>query len=170
MVNDGAPYVLLIEDDPSTRQLVKHILEEELGVAVRETNDGAKALAMLDGAGMPPALLVVDLMLPRMDGETFMMEVRRLLGPDLPIIVMSAMDPIQVRSSAEHVGAQGVVLKPFNVGDLVREVRDALQLNTTALIVDLEAVRRRREAASKSAPEEPEPPRHAPSRRSPRPS
>src|SRR5579864_4291916 len=142
----AVPYVLLIEDDVSTRRLVRDILEAELGVAVVEASEGAQGLKLLAEATRRPGLLLVDLMLPNMDGETFMAEVRRLYGPDLPIVVMSAMDPKLVRLSAEHVGARGVVLKPFNVADMVAEVRDALQLDAAlpapSRIVDLEKARR----------------------------
>jgi CheY-like chemotaxis protein len=147
------PYVLLVEDDTSTRRLVRDILEDEVGVVVVEANDGAKALHTLAEAEHAPGLLLVDLMLPNMDGETFMTEVRRLYGPDLPIIVMSAMDPKLVRSSAEQVGAQRVVLKPFNVADLVANVQDALQLGSMppapGTIVDLEEVRQRKAGTTK---------------------
>ena len=143
-----SPYVLLLEDDAATRQLVKDILEEEVGIAVLKAADGITALRMLADARRSPALLVVDLMLPNMDGETFMAEVRRLYGPDLPVIVMSAMDPTVVRSSAECIGARGVVLKPFTLEDFVAEVTDALQLEgklpSRQAIVDLDDARRLR--------------------------
>lgn len=148
--NAATPYVLLIEDDAATRRLVKDILEVDVGVAVVEASDGEKALRLLTGAGDPPALLVVDLMLPNMDGETFMTEVRRLYGPDLPILVMSAMDPKLVRSSADHVGAQTVVLKPFHVRHFIAQASDALRLDdrpgAAAPIIDLSHARKLRRA------------------------
>ena len=112
----------MLEDDQSTRTLLKDILESEVGVAVAEAGDAEHALELLDDAAELPALLIVDLMLPGLDGETFMQAVRRRFGPDLPIMVLSALRPDQIQASAKRGEAQSYMVKPFDIGELVAEV------------------------------------------------
>lgn len=66
--------------------------------------------------------MLVDLMLPGLDGEAFMQAVRRRFGPDLPIMVLSALRPDQVAAGAERGEAQAYMVKPFEIGTLINEV------------------------------------------------
>ncbi|HLY66541.1 MAG TPA: response regulator, partial [Chloroflexota bacterium] len=112
------PLILIVEDDASTRELVRHMLEHEVGVELVECGNAEDALDWLSATDRMPSLLIVDLMLPGLDGESFMRAVRARYGPELPIMVFSAMESSVVHASAQRAEAQAVVLKPFEMDTL----------------------------------------------------
>ena len=93
---DGGPRpgpVLVVEDDAATRRLLRRLLERE-GYEVVEAEDGRAALGLLaGGATAAPSLIVLDLLLPEMDGFAFAAALRRdALWRDVPIVVLTARD------------------------------------------------------------------------------
>jgi signal transduction histidine kinase/CheY-like chemotaxis protein/HAMP domain-containing protein len=83
--------VLLVEDDAPTRDLTRRQLER-LGVETAEASDGGDALAWL-AANPPPALILLDLLMPRMDGFAFLDEVaRRPELREIPIVILTAVE------------------------------------------------------------------------------
>jgi signal transduction histidine kinase/CheY-like chemotaxis protein len=83
--------VLLVEDDAATRDLTRRQLER-LGVETAEAPDGSEALAWL-AANPPPALILLDLLMPRMDGFVFLDEVaKRPELRDVPIVILTAVE------------------------------------------------------------------------------
>ena len=101
--------VLVIEDNTEVRQSLVALLEAE-GYHVVEAVDGVSALRVLRTAEVPPCLIVLDLMMPRMSGWDFRMEQsndRRFAA--IPVVVVSA-DPLA--SQAERMGAAAVLPKP----------------------------------------------------------
>lgn len=111
----GAP-VLVVEDDPDTRELLQTVLAEA-GVAVAAVASGGAARSWL--GRRRPALLLLDELLPDARGQDVARAARRRYGPALPILVVSA---------ARHpwTGAMANVValpKPFDLGDLLRLVR-----------------------------------------------
>lgn len=111
--------ILLIEDDESIREIVRDALTGE-GFVVREAIHGADALEIL--GGFRPHLIILDLMMPVMDGWTFRAHQRaRGMATHVPLLVLSAS-----RRAAETraaLGAAAVVIKPFDLDDLVITVR-----------------------------------------------
>ncbi len=105
----GPTRILVVEDDPEVRSAIRMVLEAE-SYEVAESGDGADALAKLR-ASPQPSLILLDLMMPGMNGWQFMDEVR--VHPDLrqvPIVVVSAYGSADgVRS----VGATDYLKKPF---------------------------------------------------------
>lgn len=84
--------VLVVEDDHDVRVAVRRTLEDE-GYRVLSVTDGRHALDVLERTGEPPSLILLDLMLPVMDGWEFAARIRsvaRLTG--IPVAVMSAYD------------------------------------------------------------------------------
>jgi CheY-like chemotaxis protein len=82
--------ILVVDDDPALRELLRRLLERE-GYAVQEAENGRAALARLRHA--PPGLIVLDLMMPEMDGFDFVTAVRRdEAWRTIPIIVVTAKD------------------------------------------------------------------------------
>ena len=82
--------VLVVDDDPDSRRLARHQLGK-LGVEVREAGDGAEALAWLSRNRLP-ALILLDLMMPRMDGFAFLEAIQK--RPDwreIPVVILTAM-------------------------------------------------------------------------------
>ncbi len=106
----GPTRILVVEDDPEVRSAIRMVLEAE-AYEVAESGDGADALAKLR-ASPQPSLILLDLMMPGMNGWQFMDEVR--VHPDLrqvPIVVVSAYGSADgVRS----VGATDYLKKPFD--------------------------------------------------------
>jgi CheY-like chemotaxis protein len=87
---DGCPSVLVVEDDPATREMLRRALEKE-GWQVAEAANGHRGLASL-AVGVP-TLILLDLMMPEMDGFEFMLELRK--RPDcksVPVVVITAKD------------------------------------------------------------------------------
>jgi DNA-binding response OmpR family regulator len=115
--------VLIVEDDPAIAEVLQLVLEAE-GYAADRARDGLEALERLDGKR--PDLILLDLMLPRMDGATFAAELeRRGLRGGIPILILSALD--QADRWAAHLRADGYLAKPFEVATLLDQV-DRLML------------------------------------------
>jgi two-component system, response regulator, stage 0 sporulation protein F len=105
--------ILVVDDDPDILQTVVDILADE-GYAVVSASNGAEALDML--ARVSPAVIVLDMRMPVMDGWQFV----QALPPSqraTPIIVMTAAQ--DARQWAREVGAAGYVAKPFDLLELL---------------------------------------------------
>jgi two-component system cell cycle sensor histidine kinase/response regulator CckA len=117
--------LLLVEDDNLMRQLMAEILESQ-GYNVLTASDGENALDREKAHAGPIALVVTDLIMPRLGGSEL---VAKLLGrrPDLPVLYVSAHlnDAVAKRALATG-GRVSLLAKPFDVGTLVRSVREAL--------------------------------------------
>jgi DNA-binding response OmpR family regulator len=114
--------ILIVDDEASIIQLVRLYLERE-GFQVQPVNDGAAALrAAADG----PALMILDVMLPELDG----LEVCRRLraaGNPLPIIMLTARDEDIDKILGLELGADDYMTKPFNPRELVARVKAQLR-------------------------------------------
>jgi DNA-binding response OmpR family regulator len=110
--------VLVVEDDPTLRELLEQVLHRE-GFAPFTARNGAEALLLLR-AGMPAKVIVLDLLMPLMDGWTFR---RRQRGDPrlshIPVIVTSVVD----QSLTANLCADSVFPKPFDVDQLIARVR-----------------------------------------------
>lgn len=108
--------ILVVEDDASIRELVAEILRGE-GYSVTEAADGLDALRACERER--PALVLLDMRMPRLDGWSFALALRhRQL--EVPVIVMSAAR--NARDWAEEIEADGYLAKPFDLDDVVRTV------------------------------------------------
>jgi len=113
-----APLILVVDDDPDILEAVGEILADE-GYRVRRARDGQEALERL--AAEPPALVLLDLMMPVMDGVAFARAMRA--APEhagIPVVVISA-DGHPGR--AREVAADGFLAKPFDIEALLEVVR-----------------------------------------------
>jgi two-component system, chemotaxis family, chemotaxis protein CheY len=111
-------YVLVVDDDPAIRGLVADALRDE-GFAVDLAAHGREALDAM--RARRPATIVLDLMMPVMDGFSFMEACHHeQLCDDVPIVVISAVhDAIQ---RIQEVPVHACLAKPFDLDDLVRTV------------------------------------------------
>lgn len=123
--------ILVIDDEPMVREAVGRVLSSE-GYAVAYAHDGADAIARLSVD--PPDAILLDLMMPGMNGRQFLSALRTELGLDLPVVVMTAVHGLGQR--AISLGATDVVEKPFDVDELLNKVALAVfrarQTGTTA--------------------------------------
>jgi CheY-like chemotaxis protein len=112
------PDILVVEDDDAIRTLVAEVLMDD-GYQVREATNGAEALERLKE--QRPDLIVLDLMMPVMDGWTFVNECRRIRScGEVPIVVTSASHDLP--RTAEQLSALGVrtcLAKPFELDGLL---------------------------------------------------
>jgi two-component system response regulator MprA len=114
----ASTHVLLVEDDPSIREMMVILLESE-GFSVIPVADGADALAYLKHGGRARVVLL-DLMMPRMDGWTFRRQQRADPAiADIPVIVVSAC----LGASASSLDAAATFQKPVDVSQVVGAVR-----------------------------------------------
>jgi CheY-like chemotaxis protein len=116
--------IMIIEDDPAIRHVLRETLVDE-GHEVIEVANGEQALAALEAYESPPDAIVLDLMMPVMDGWAFRAEqLRRDLATGTPVIVLSASRRAQ--PSADDLSATSVLPKPFDLDDLIAAVEKAI--------------------------------------------
>ncbi len=117
--------MLVVDDDPDILEALSEILEAE-GFDIRRARNGREALDRLEPH--PPRLILLDLMMPVMDGWEFAQNLRKREGgvSRIPIIVLSA--DRNVSSKATEIGAVGHLAKPFELNDLLEMVRRALNV------------------------------------------
>ena len=123
-VNPGPrPRVLVVDDDRAVRESLRRSLEFN-GYDVSMAGDGAEALASISGTR--PDAVVMDVMMPRLDG----LEATRALrtaGHDVPILVLTARDAIGDRVEGLDAGADDYLTKPFALAELLARLRALLR-------------------------------------------
>ena len=117
-----AATVLIVEDDPDTANLVQLYLRRD-GYKVLSAPDGREGLKLAQDAG--PDLVVLDLMLPGMDGLEVCRELRR--DSNVPIIMLTARVEEEDRLEGLNLGADDYVTKPFSPRELAARVRAVLR-------------------------------------------
>jgi DNA-binding response OmpR family regulator len=115
--------ILVVEDDPSILHGLQLNLTME-GYRVRSAMDGETGLLL--ARSERPDLLVVDVMLPRMDGLTLIRELRKT-DPDLPIVILSAKGHESDKVAGLGLGADDYVVKPFSLKELLARIGAALR-------------------------------------------
>jgi CheY-like chemotaxis protein len=113
--------VLVVEDDPALRQVYADVLRDD-GWHVHAAGDGVEALGILRD-GVRPCVAVVDLRMPRMDGWTFIDELRKGPWHELPFIVLAAH--YQVQEEARRIGARWWLQKPVGIERLLDMIDEA---------------------------------------------
>lgn len=126
MPDDGKIRLLLVEDEQDLAEVISDTLSEK-GFAVRIAHNGAEALEA--AAGCKPDIIVTDIMMPVMDGFTFVKKLRTT-DKDTPVLFLSA------RSGAEDVvkgfatGAGDYIRKPFAISELIVRINSLLERKT----------------------------------------
>ncbi len=125
--------VLVVDDDRAVRDSLRRSLEFN-GYSVSLAADGAEALASI--ANQAPDVLVIDVMMPRLDGiETT--RALRATGNDLPILVLTARDSVGDRVEGLDAGADDYLTKPFSLDELLARLRALLRRASVAGSDDL---------------------------------
>jgi two-component system, OmpR family, alkaline phosphatase synthesis response regulator PhoP len=119
--------ILVVEDDAAVKDVVEHALTRE-GMEVTTTPDGEEALKYLDGPELFD-LVVLDVMLPGMDGISVCQELRKGESPsaDAPVVMLTARDDETSVVVGLEVGADDYITKPFRPRELVSRVRAHLR-------------------------------------------
>ncbi len=133
MVGMSAQYILIVDDEPSIREVVRLYLQRE-GFAVDAAADGATALEF--ASTRRPDLVILDLMLPGLDGfEVY----RRLCSLSVPVIMLTAKGAENDRIAGLEMGADDYVVKPFSPRELVARVKNVLRRVSQLSPVDASA-------------------------------
>jgi two-component system chemotaxis response regulator CheY len=114
-----AAIVLVVDDDPFIRRLIATTLEDVSGFELRQAGDGQEALEA--AAADPPAIVFLDIDMPRMDGITACRELRSAHGQAPRIVMLTAAGREQEQRALE-AGADLFLTKPFSPLDLLRLV------------------------------------------------
>jgi DNA-binding response OmpR family regulator len=118
----GPATILVVDDEDTIREVICRYLERD-GFVVREASDGHAALDAVEED--EPALIVLDLMLPGVDGLTITRQLRK--RRHIPIIILTARGEPADRIAGLDLGADDYVAKPFNPQELVARVRAVLR-------------------------------------------
>ncbi|OMF69387.1 response regulator transcription factor [Paenibacillus glucanolyticus] len=115
--------ILVVDDDPNIRELVKVFLEEAGMEEVLEASDGIEALSVMDQASVD--LVVMDIMMPNMDGWELCREIRRNTG--IPVLMLTAKGETRQIVKGFELGTDDYLVKPFEPAELVVRVKALLK-------------------------------------------
>lgn len=143
--------ILVVDDEYNIRSLLRMYLEQS-NFVVEGIADGERALQRLKRPPLP-ALIILDLMLPGIDGWEVCRHVRNSSSPDIPILMLTARDEDVDKIVGLQLGADDYVTKPFNPQEIVARVkailrrtcREAAPKTTVLQVGDLSLDRQRRE-------------------------
>jgi two-component system, chemotaxis family, chemotaxis protein CheY len=117
------PQILIVDDDRFVRVTLRDCLSE-VHCDVREASDGQQALEMIESE--PPAVVFLDLVMPRLSGLEVLRKVRST-GVGCRILIISSMDVDALVSEAVAAGADGFISKPFHPLEISAAVERALR-------------------------------------------
>lgn len=126
--------ILIVDDDPYIRELVKVLLKNE-GFDILEASDGIEALAEIQKEKVNIA--VIDIMMPNMDGWDLCKEIRKYY--DIPILMLTAKGDITQKVKGFELGTDDYMVKPFEPLELVARVKALLKryLITASEIIEV---------------------------------
>ncbi len=124
-----APYVLVVDDEPDIRELVKEILEDEDYRVVAAENGHAAREALREGR---PDLILLDIWMPDVDGITLLKEWAEDEGLPCPVIMMSGHGTVETAVEATRLGAYDFLEKPLSLAKLLLTVERALEADRLA--------------------------------------
>ena len=114
--------ILVVDDDPHIRELVRHFLQQE-GFDIHEAADGEEALARLES--VKADLIILDIMMPNMDGWQLCRELREHF--DMPLLMLTAMGETPQKIKGFQLGTDDYLVKPFEPLELVARVKALLR-------------------------------------------
>jgi CheY-like chemotaxis protein len=116
----NTPTIMVIEDDQDILSTLESFLEGE-GYRVQAAANGHEALEAIKVSGQLPALILLDMRMPVLDGWQFAAAFREQYGGAAPLVVMSAAADTAQR--AQEIGASGWLSKPFHLSALIEILR-----------------------------------------------
>jgi signal transduction histidine kinase len=121
----GLPRILVVDDDSAIRMLLRESFEDA-GFIVEEASNGLRGLVQV--CAFRPDLLLLDMLMPEMDGFETCVRIHELGGfEQLPVLMMTGLDDVDCIDRAYDSGAIDVVSKPLNRAILIRRVRQLIE-------------------------------------------
>lgn len=130
----GNPRILVVEDNPDVRQFLYDVLADDYQVTLAENGEVALKLVFAN----PPDLIITDLMMPEMDGERFVHELRSRQISHIPVLVLSARADDALRETLLEEFVQDFLTKPFSPQELRARVRNLVTVKRTVDILQKE--------------------------------
>ena len=122
------PLALVVEDDQIVVTLLEHLLTRR-GFAVQTAHDGKQALDFIANLPTPPALVLLDVMLPYVDGFELIKRIRaKEAWHEVPIVMLTSKSQEQNIVGALDDGANDYMVKPFRPGELMARIRRLTKL------------------------------------------
>jgi two-component system, cell cycle response regulator len=120
--------VLVVEDDPAVRELLRISLES-VGYQVALAEHGLDALMQVDRAQPKPNLLLVDIMIPELDGLSLVRALKsRPETARIPVVFITAKSDSRTIAEGISAGARYYITKPFIIDDLLAKVKRAIEM------------------------------------------
>jgi DNA-binding response OmpR family regulator len=116
--------VLIVDDNRDFVEFLKFLLSHD-GFSIRWAFNGPDALK--SARDQTVDLVILDVMMPKMDGLTVCRELKRL-RPSLPVILLTAKDDIATRTAAMNLGVSDFLAKPVNIEDFLTRIRTQCQV------------------------------------------
>ena len=117
--------LLIIEDDKNLQQYLQDLLIGE-GYSVKALSDGIKALETIET--IHPDLVILDLVLPTVKGESICKDIKKDY-PELPVIILTGKDTVSDKINALELGADDYITKPFIAEELILRIKARLKEN-----------------------------------------
>ncbi|PAX08848.1 response regulator [Sphingomonas lenta] len=123
-----AARILIVDDEPANVALLEAVLRREGYEAIEGVTD--PHLAVERRLAFEPDLVILDLMMPGIDGYALLDALRRVQPPDdfLPVLVLTADTTVEAKRRALALGARDIVTKPFDVFELGLRIANLLEL------------------------------------------
>jgi len=123
---DGQKKILVIDDEEDMQKLVKIRLEQE-GFSVITAGDGEKGIRAAELE--MPDLILMDIMMPNMDGYSCLKEIRKIPGiKDTPVLMLSGKEEEKIRDLFAFQKISGYMEKPFELDNLVAKIKEILKI------------------------------------------
>jgi len=123
-ISDHPARILIVDDERQNRQLLEIMLAPE-GFVLLTAASGEEALAMVEMEA--PDLILLDIMMPRMDGYQAVARIKgNLATRNIPVIMLTALDDHDARLLVQSAGAEGYLTKPVDRTELCIRVRNLL--------------------------------------------
>ncbi len=129
-----AKTIIVIEDDKDLRQGLSEILQTNYYLVV-EAEDGPQALNKI--AALPPDLILLDLGLPTMSGETVCKECKKN-WPHIPVIILTAKGTTQDMVDGLNLGADDYIAKPFDTDELIARIAARLRNHQQDIVIKID--------------------------------